>query len=183
MITQLEFNDLQKMSYQNLSAVSPSALIQTTNSSSSPSPNSLKMVWCPLFVQACERVRQERKDQGINAHLLKTYHSTPSFQNLISPIPLTISTPKAHLCREALLELFAQLTDSPLLAYRTRNNGDFSMMFMPTKIQQHSNAKTDGELYYHNDRTAHPFSQLIRHALQRRKPDFTGYDGKAILII
>ena len=55
------------------------------------------------------------------------------------------------------------------------------MMFMPTKIQQHSNAKTDGELYYHNDRTAHPFLSLLGMRCSEENLILPATDGKAIL--
>lgn len=57
---------------------------------------------------------------------------------------------------EAFLQLIANFKGLPPLAYETRNNGDFfhdvyaQSQYFGTQTQ-----KTDGELHYHNDRTAH----------------------------
>lgn len=72
MITRLEFNDLQKDEL--------SKLISSITTSPYSDYKLFKQAIARLienglvptfFVQACERVRQERKEQGINAHLLR----------------------------------------------------------------------------------------------------------------
>ncbi|PHM73819.1 TauD/TfdA family dioxygenase [Xenorhabdus kozodoii] len=88
---------------------------------------------------------------------------------------------------ESLLELFSQLTDSPLLAYQTRNNGDFFHdVYAHKKYSNTQTQKTDGELYFHNDRTAHPvradFLSLLGMRCSEQNLIYTGYlDGKEIL--
>ncbi|WP_238714869.1 MULTISPECIES: TauD/TfdA family dioxygenase [Tenebrionibacter/Tenebrionicola group] len=83
--------------------------------------------------------------------------------------------------------MFAQLTDSPLLAYRTRNNGDFFHdVYADKKYSNTQTQKTDGELYFHNDRTAHPvradFLSLLGMRSSEENLIYTGYvDGRSIL--
>ena len=88
---------------------------------------------------------------------------------------------------EAVLEMFSQLTGTPLLAYSTRNNGDFFQdVIAEQKYQGTQTQKTDGELYPHNDRTAHDVRPDILNLLAMRK---TGgniiptsyFDGRALL--
>ena len=87
---------------------------------------------------------------------------------------------------EAFLELVAQLFEMPLLAYTTRNNGDFFQDVHPVEAYYATQTqKTDGELYYHNDRTAHPVRPDYLALLGMRScPDnliYTGYiDGGEI---
>jgi len=57
---------------------------------------------------------------------------------------------------EGYLLLISILIDSPLLAYETRNNGDFFHDVYPQKRYYSTQTqKTDSDLYFHNDRTAH----------------------------
>ncbi|HEY0524161.1 MAG TPA: TauD/TfdA family dioxygenase [Stellaceae bacterium] len=58
---------------------------------------------------------------------------------------------------EAFLQLLMKLLDNPPLAYETRNDGHFFHdVLSQAKYTNTQTQKTDGELYYHNDRTAHP---------------------------
>lgn len=189
MITQLEFNDLQKDELSKLISrvtISPYTDYKLFKQSIT---ELLENGLVPtFFVQACERVRQERKDQGINAHLLKNVPLDTIIPEFDQSNPVNDKyAKKLTFVGEALLELFAQLTDSPLLAYRTRNNGDFFHdVYADKKYSNTQTQKTDGELYYHNDRTAHPvradFLSLLGMRCSEENLIFTGYlDGKAIL--
>ncbi|WP_230474832.1 TauD/TfdA family dioxygenase [Dyella monticola] len=88
---------------------------------------------------------------------------------------------------ESLLELFAQLTDSPLLAYETRNNGDFFHdVYAHKKYSQTQTQKTDGELFFHNDRTAHSvradYLSLLGMRCSNENLIYTGFlDGRTLL--
>ncbi|HFK5626941.1 TPA: taurine catabolism dioxygenase TauD, partial [Enterobacter cloacae] len=189
MITQLEFNDLQKDELSKLiSRVTISPYTDYKLFKQSITELIENGLVPTFFVQACERVRQERKDQGINAHLLKNVPLDTIIPEFDQSNPVNDKyAKKLTFVGEALLELFAQLTDSPLLAYRTRNNGDFFHdVYADKKYSNTQTQKTDGELYYHNDRTAHPvradFLSLLGMRCSEENLIFTGYlDGKAIL--
>ena len=57
---------------------------------------------------------------------------------------------------EAFLEIISQILDIPILAYTTRNDGDFFQdVYYHKKYSSTQTQKTDSELYFHNDRTAH----------------------------
>ena len=150
MITQLEFNDLQKDELSKLISrvtISPyTGYKRCKQSSTELIENGLVPTF---FVQACERVRQERKDQGISAHLLKNVPLDTIIPEFDQTHPVNDKyARKLTFVGEALLELFAQLTDSPLLAYRTRNKGDFFHdVYADKKYSNTQTQKTDGELY------------------------------------
>ena len=88
---------------------------------------------------------------------------------------------------EAFLELFSQLTDNPLLAYDTRNNGDFFHdVYAQDKYGETQTQKSDSELYLHNDRTAHPvradYLSLLGMRSSSENSILTSYiDGKDVL--
>ena len=57
---------------------------------------------------------------------------------------------------EVLLQAVAQACDLPILSYTTRNNGDFYQdVYAQRKYSDTQTQKTDSDLYFHNDRTAH----------------------------
>ncbi|WP_152640403.1 taurine catabolism dioxygenase TauD [Xanthomonas sp. MUS 060] len=88
---------------------------------------------------------------------------------------------------EGFLALFAELTATPLLAYSTRNNGDFFHdVYAHNRYRNTQTQKTDGELYFHNDRTAHPvradFLSLLGMRCDPCNMIYTGYvDGHDVL--
>ena len=88
---------------------------------------------------------------------------------------------------ESFLELFSQLTDNPLLAYDTRNNGDFFHdVYAQDKYGDTQTQKSDSELYLHNDRTAHPvradYLSLLGMRSCSENDILTSYiDGKDVL--
>lgn len=88
---------------------------------------------------------------------------------------------------EALLELFSQSTQLPLLGYQTRNNGDFFHdVYAQKKYSNTQTQKTDGELFFHNDRTAHPvradYLILLGMRCTENNLIYTGYiDGRHLL--
>ncbi|BBV06828.1 TPA: taurine catabolism dioxygenase TauD [Providencia stuartii] len=143
----------------------------------------------PLFFsEACDQIKKERENAGINAHVLHNMpldEVIPVFDHM-DPVNDKYLKKKTFI-GETLLELFSQLTNSPLLAYRTRNNGDFFHdVYAHKRYQNTQTQKTDGELFFHNDRTAHPvradFLSLLGMRCCQKNHIYTGYiDGKSIL--
>lgn len=57
---------------------------------------------------------------------------------------------------EVFLEVFSQICELPILSYTTRNDGDFFQdVYAHERYHGTQTQKTDSELYFHNDRTAH----------------------------
>ncbi|MCW7538197.1 TauD/TfdA family dioxygenase [Aquabacterium sp. A7-Y] len=110
------------------------------------------------LLRTCDRIREEREQRKSHAHLIRNCPIDPMVpvfdQN--DPVQDKYRT-KTTYVGEGILELFGQLTGTPLLAYDTRNNGDFFHdVYAHTRYSGTQTQKTDGELYFHNDRTAHP---------------------------
>ncbi len=140
------------------------------------------------FLEVCAKIKDERRLSGVNAQLLKNLpidEVVPEFDQF-DPVNDKYRK-KTTFIGETLLELFSQLTGTPLLAYRTRNNGDFFHdVYADKKYANTQTQKTDGELYFHNDRTAHPvradFLSLLGMRCHEQNLIYTGYlDGKDIL--
>lgn len=189
MITQLEFNDLQK---DELSKLIGSVTVSPYKDYKAFKQAITHLITNGLvptfFSEACLRVKQEREESGINAHLLRNVPLDAIIPEFDQADPVNDKyAKKLTFIGEGLLEMFAQLTNSPLLAYRTRNNGDFFHdVYAHKKYSNTQTQKTDGELYFHNDRTAHPvragFLSLLGMRCSEANLIFTGYlDGKAIL--
>lgn len=141
-----------------------------------------------FFVDICQNIKIDRENLGINAHLLRNVPLDEVIPEFDQSDPVNDKyVKKTTFIGESLLELFSQLTESPLLAYNTRNNGDFFHDVYAHKKYTHTQTqKTDGELYYHNDRTAHPVRADFLSLLGMRCSDdnliFTGYlDGNDLL--
>ena len=63
---------------------------------------------------------------------------------------------KTSFVGETLLEVIAQLGGMPILSYTTRNDGDFFQdVYAQNQFSGTQTQKTDSDLYFHNDRTAH----------------------------
>ncbi|MFJ8214974.1 TauD/TfdA family dioxygenase [Streptomyces sp. NPDC096033] len=140
------------------------------------------------FVDACRRIKQQRDDKVTYAHV-------------VSNCPLDVDRPvfdqanpvddkylqKQTFVGEGVLELLAQLTATPLLSYATRNNGDFFHdVYADNRYSGTQTQKTDWELYWHNDRTAHPVRADYLALLGMRCPTddlvYTKYvDGRELL--
>ncbi|MEX0446511.1 taurine catabolism dioxygenase TauD [Xenorhabdus sp. SGI246] len=140
------------------------------------------------FIDICHKIKDERRLYGINAQLLKNLPIDRVVPEFDQEDPVNDKyRKKTTFIGESLLELFSQLTDSPLLAYQTRNNGDFFHdVYAHKKYSNTQTQKTDGELYFHNDRTAHPvradFLSLLGMRCSEQNLIYTGYlDGKEIL--
>ncbi len=109
-----------------------------------------------FFLDVCARIHDERENATSDVHVLRNCPIDAERPELGNDDPVgTKHVLKKTFIGEALLELFARLMGTPLLAY-TRNRGDFFTDVVA--INRYSGMLTgysDSELYYHNDRTAH----------------------------
>ncbi|MBJ6387311.1 TauD/TfdA family dioxygenase [Enterobacter cloacae] len=141
-----------------------------------------------FFVDICTAIKNERESGVSDIHVLRNCPRDIDLPELDPENPISDKYKKKKtFIGEVLLECFSLLTDTPLLAYGSRNNGDFFTDVIA--IRKYSGQLTgfsDSELVYHNDRTAHAVRADFVTLLGLRSPDeeliFTGYiDGKAIL--
>ncbi|MCM3920534.1 TauD/TfdA family dioxygenase [Frankia sp. AiPs1] len=139
------------------------------------------------FLVALERVRSDRRDGASVVHVLRNCPIDRDLPDLGNDDPMARKHElKKTFIGEALLELCAQLTGTPLLAY-ARNRGDFFTDVVA--IDRFSGTLTgysDSELYYHNDRTAHEVRADYIALLGLRCPGkdliYTGFiDGRDLL--
>lgn len=140
------------------------------------------------FRRTCEYIRHSRNNGGELAYLLRNCPLDTVIPVFDQDDPVNDKyRQKTTFIAEGFLELFAQLTGTPLLAYETRNNGDFFHdVYAHNSYSGTQTQKTDGELYFHNDRTAHPvradFLSLLGMRCHPENRVYTGYvDGKRIL--
>ena len=110
-----------------------------------------------FFTDVCTSIRKERESGFSDAHALRNCPIDAVIPVLDQEDPtLDKYKKKKTFVSEALLELFGQLVQTPLLAYSTRFRGDFFTDVIA--INRYSGKQTgfsDGELVYHNERTAH----------------------------
>jgi hypothetical protein len=163
--------------YQNYSAFSNSitSLIASDNVPS-------------FFRELCTKILREREAGISDAHVLRNCPIDPHIPdlNLDHPVMDKYEKKKTFI-GEVLLALFARLADTPLLAYDSRNNGDFFTDVIA--INRYSGMQTgfsDSELMYHNDRTAHAVRADYISLLGLRCPQddliYTGFvDGRNLL--
>jgi hypothetical protein len=149
----------------------------------------------PAFPEAvkdvCAIIRNSRARNERNHFLVRNLPVDPNVPDFSSPSnggPLHAKySVKKTFIGEAVLEMFSQLTETPLLAYSTRNNGDFFQDVISDKRYRGTQTqKTDGELYPHNDRTAHDVRPDILNLLSMRPTKgniipTSYYDGREIL--
>lgn len=111
-----------------------------------------------FFTQVCERIRDDRRSGVSSAHVLRNCPIDNVVPELDGDHPLEDKyEKKTTFLGEAFLELLAQLVETPLLAYASRFNGDFFVdVIAHKKYAGQQSGFSDGELVYHNDRTAHP---------------------------
>ncbi|MFI6067040.1 TauD/TfdA family dioxygenase [Micromonospora sp. NPDC051227] len=140
------------------------------------------------FGEACAAIRAERESGQSLAHVIRNCPVDSDLPTLDHDDPVSDKRArKKTFIGEALLELFAQLVKTPLLAYARRFNGDFYTDVVA--INRYSGKQTgfsDGELVYHNDRTAHSVRADFITLLGMVCPDedlvYTGFvDGRTIL--
>jgi L-asparagine oxygenase len=142
----------------------------------------------PRFVKECQDISHERASHQQRIHVIRNCPLDPVIPELDPEDPVTDKhLKKNRFISEAFLELFAQLTITPLLSYETRNQVDFFTDVIA--IKKYSGQLTgfsDSELVFHNDRTAHKVRADYITLLGMRCPDddliYTGYiDGADIV--
>ncbi|MFJ4374952.1 taurine catabolism dioxygenase TauD [Pseudomonas japonica] len=140
------------------------------------------------FLQACDTIAEQRAINQQKIHVLRNCPLDLEIPDLDAEDPVADKyRKKTRFISEGFLELFAQLTGTPLLSYETRNHGDFFTDVIA--IKRYSGQLTgfsDSELVFHNDRTAHRVRADYVTLLGMRCPDddliYTGYiDGANIL--
>ncbi len=110
------------------------------------------------FTAVADRIRAERAEGVSDSHVLRNCPRDKEIPVLGHDDPQADKRVlKTTFISEAFLELFAQLTGTPLLSYATRFNGDFfTDVIAINKYSGKQTGYSDGELVFHNDRTAHP---------------------------
>ncbi|WP_432721117.1 TauD/TfdA family dioxygenase [Jeongeupia wiesaeckerbachi] len=143
----------------------------------------------PGFFRAlCDKIRTDREQAISDIHVLRNCPIDADLPELDLDDPVADKYAKKRTyIGEAFLALFARLTQTPQLAYGSRNNGDFFTDVIA--INRYSGMQTgfsDSELVYHNDRTAHSVRADFIALLGMRCPAddlvYTGYiDGRDLL--
>ncbi|MFF7983316.1 taurine catabolism dioxygenase TauD [Streptomyces sp. NPDC007901] len=136
----------------------------------------------PAFLpEVCAAIREERAGGVSDAHALGNCPIDEEVPELGNDDPVGDKYERKHtFVAEAFHELFAQLAGTPLLAYATRFNGDFfTDVIAHNKYAGKQTGFTDGELVYHNDRTAHRIRADFISLLGMRCPEqdlvYTGF--------
>lgn len=141
-----------------------------------------------FFTDACAGIRAEREAGVSDVHTLRNCPIDAVIPELDLDDPVSDKyLKKKTFIGESLLALFNLLAGTPLLAYATRNNGDFFTDVIA--INRYSGMQTgfsDSELIYHNDRTAHSVRADFVALLGLRCPEgeiiYTGFvDGRDLL--
>jgi L-asparagine oxygenase len=141
-----------------------------------------------FFRDLCAEIRTDRDSGSSDIHALSNcpIDSFVPLLDLDNPVEDKYRK-KTTFVGEGFLLLFSILLETPLLAYGSRNNGDFFTDVIA--INRYSGQQTgfsDSELVYHNDRTAHAVRADFITLLGLRCPVddlvYTGFiDGKKIL--
>lgn len=127
----------------------------------------------PDFMRGvCDQIQAERQEGESDIHVLRNCPIDAEVPELDLDDPLADKyKKKLTFVAEAFLELFAQLTGTPLLAYATRFNGDFFIdVIAHNRYRGQQTGYSDGELVYHNDRTPHRIRADFIYLLGMRCP-------------
>jgi L-asparagine oxygenase len=142
----------------------------------------------PAMVEATNRIRKDRETGAGYAHALRNCPLDEQIPLLDQDDPLADKyAKKTTFIAESLLQLFGHLVGTPLLAYGTRFNGDFFIdVIAINRYRGKQTGFSDGELAFHNDRTAHPVRADYITLLGMRCPEaditYTGFvSGPGIL--
>lgn len=140
------------------------------------------------FLNALQTVKDDRANATTYAHVIANCPVDDKIPELDQDDALSDKYAKKEtFVGEALLELQAQFLGTPILAYTTRNNGDFFQdVYADNRFKGTQTQKTDWELYWHNERTAHPVRADFISLLGMRTPEddlvYTKYvDGRELL--
>jgi L-asparagine oxygenase len=110
------------------------------------------------LVDVTDQIRKERQAGTAFAHALRNCPLDDEIPLLDQEDPLADKYAKKHtFVSEGFLALFGHLVNTPLMSYGTRFNGDFFIdVIAINKYIGKATGYSDGELAFHNDRTAHP---------------------------
>jgi L-asparagine oxygenase len=141
----------------------------------------------PNFQKICEEVKDDRIN-GLHFHLIKNCPIDNEIPNLNLDDSVNEKyKKKKSFVGEAFLLIYSMLSDSPILGYETRNNGDmYQDVLAINKYTNTQTQKTDGDLFFHNDRTAHAiradYLSLLGLRTSGKNKIYTGFiDGQWIL--
>ncbi|MFD4639757.1 TauD/TfdA family dioxygenase [Lentzea sp. NPDC058436] len=141
-----------------------------------------------VLVKIAEQVRGERESGHSDVHALRNCPIDTELPTLSHSNPQADKyAQKKTYVGEAFLAAFGLLTTTPLLAYATRFNGDFfTDVFAIDRYFGKQTGYSDGELVFHNDRTAHPvradFITLLGMRCPAEEMTYTAFvDGRSLL--
>jgi L-asparagine oxygenase len=141
-----------------------------------------------FFTEACQQILTDRTTGNQQAHVIANCPIDRSIPVLGNDDPVSDKyLNKKTFVGEAFLALFAVLTESPLLAYADRFKGDFfTDVIAITRFAQQQTGYAEGEVVYHNDRSAHAVRADYISLLGMRCPTedlvYTGFvSGKSLL--
>jgi L-asparagine oxygenase len=140
------------------------------------------------LVDATERIRKDRQSGSAFAHALRNCPVDADVPLLDQEDPLADKYAKKHtFVSEAFLQLFGHLVATPLMSYGTRFNGDFFIdVIAHNRYIGKATGYSDGELAFHNDRTAHPVRADYITLLGMRCPEgdltYTSFVSGAALL-
>jgi L-asparagine oxygenase len=135
----------------------------------------------PALIEAADRIRKDRETGDAYAHALRNCPLDDEIPLLDQEDPLEDKyARKTTFVAEAFLQLFGHLVHTPLLAYGMRFNGDFFIdVIAINRYRGKQTGYSDGELTFHNDRTAHPVRADFITLLGMRCPEadvtYTGF--------
>ncbi|HEX2130082.1 MAG TPA: hypothetical protein VHH15_00885, partial [Actinophytocola sp.] len=133
------------------------------------------------LIEVTGRIRKERESGVAYAHALRNCPLDEHIPLLDQNDPLADKyAKKTTFVAESFLQLFGHLVGTPLLSYGTRFNGDFFIdVIAIDRYRGKQTGYSDGELAFHNDRTAHPVRADYITLLGMRCPDgditYTGF--------
>lgn len=140
------------------------------------------------LVDVTDLIRKDRQAGTAYAHALRNCPVDEEVPLLDQEDPLADKYAKKRtFVSEAFLQLFNHLVATPLMSYGTRFNGDFFIdVIAINKYIGKATGYSDGELAFHNDRTAHPVRADYITLLGMRCPEgdltYTSFvSGSALL--
>lgn len=109
------------------------------------------------FLIALEKVAAERKTNPYSVHLLRNCPLDPVIPHLGHDDPQSDKHRlKDTFVAEAMLATVSMVWGNPIMSYAQRFQGDyFTDVYAISKYMGKQTGYSDGELVYHNDRTAH----------------------------
>ena len=135
------------------------------------------------FREACGLIQEQRAEGSIEAHVMRNCPVDDEIPALGHDDPSSDKrATKITFVAESFLELFAQQTATPLLAYAGRFGGDFfTDVIAINRYRGKQTGYSDGEVVYHNDRTAHPvrgdYITLLGMRCPAQERIYTGFVG------